>query len=99
MSKFIQFGEEVEGFQVRVLNEREIRAAAGIMFLFAFLALLLGAVGVYGVTSYTVSQRVREIGIRVALGAGEGAVMRSTLSSGMIPVLAGLLPPAGEYWC
>jgi hypothetical protein len=41
MSKIIQFGEPVEGYQVRVLNEREIRAAAGIMFLFAFLSLLL----------------------------------------------------------
>lgn len=37
----VQFGEDVEGFQVRVLNEREIRAAAGIMFFFAFLSLLL----------------------------------------------------------
>lgn len=41
MSKLIQFGEDVEGFQVRVLNEREIRAAAGIMFFFAFLSLLI----------------------------------------------------------
>ena len=36
MSKLIQFGEDVEGFQVPVLNEREIRASAGIMFLIAF---------------------------------------------------------------
>jgi len=41
MSKIIQFGEQVEGYQVPVLNEREIRAAAGIMFFFAFLSLLL----------------------------------------------------------
>jgi len=41
MSKIIQFGEEVDGYQVKVLNEREIRAAAGIMFFFAFLSLLL----------------------------------------------------------
>jgi len=41
MSKVIQFGEDVDGFQVRVLNEREIRAAAGIMFFFAFLSLLI----------------------------------------------------------
>ncbi len=41
MSKIIQFGESVAGYQVPVLNEREIRAAAGIMFFFAFLSLLL----------------------------------------------------------
>ena len=41
MSKIIQFGEHVDGYQVPVLNEREIRAAAGIMFFFAFLSLLL----------------------------------------------------------
>jgi Domain of unknown function (DUF4395) len=41
MSKLIQFGEEVEGYQVRVLNEREIRAAAGIMFFAAFFSLIL----------------------------------------------------------
>lgn len=41
MSKIIQFGEHVDGFHVPVLNEREIRAAAGIMFFFGFLSLLL----------------------------------------------------------
>jgi hypothetical protein len=41
MSKIIQFGEHVEGYQVPVLNEREIRAAAGIMFFFAFLSLMM----------------------------------------------------------
>ena len=41
MNKTIQFGENVTGFQVPVLNEREIRAAAGIMFFFAFLSLML----------------------------------------------------------
>ena len=41
MNKTIQFGEHVEGYQVPVLNEREIRAAAGIMFFFALLSLML----------------------------------------------------------
>lgn len=41
MSKIIQFGENVEGYNVPVLNEREVRASAGILFLFAFLSLLL----------------------------------------------------------
>ncbi len=59
--------------------------------LFAFVALLLGAVGVYGVVSYSVACRTREIGLRIALGAMRGDVMRWVFSNGMRPVLIGLL--------
>ena len=41
MSKVIRFGEDVDGYEIPVLNEREVRAAAGILFVFAFLAILL----------------------------------------------------------
>lgn len=41
MSKIIKFGEDVEGYNIPVLNEREIRAAAGILFLFTFISLML----------------------------------------------------------
>ena len=41
MSKVISFGEEVEGYEISVLNEREVRATAGILFLFAFISILL----------------------------------------------------------
>src|SRR5687768_15062385 len=41
MKNMIQFGEEVPGYDIRVLNEREIRAAAGIMFLFIYTSLML----------------------------------------------------------
>ena len=41
MSKVIRFGENVEGYEISVLNEREVRATAGILFLFAFSAILL----------------------------------------------------------
>ena len=59
--------------------------------LFAFLALLLGAVGVSGVVSYSVACRTRDIGLRIALGAMRRDVMRWVFSSGMQPVVIGLL--------
>ena len=56
---------------------------------FALLALILAAVGIYGVVSFLVTQRTREIGIRVALGARGGDVVRMVLREGMLPVAAG----------
>jgi predicted permease len=59
--------------------------------LFAVVALLLGAVGLYGVVSYSVACRTRDIGLRIALGATRTDVMRWVFSNGMKPVLIGLL--------
>ncbi|HSR66505.1 MAG TPA: ABC transporter permease, partial [Acidobacteriota bacterium] len=56
----------------------------------ALLALLLTVVGIYGVISYTVTQGLRAIAIRMALGAGRRHILRGVLSSGLWPVLAGL---------
>jgi putative ABC transport system permease protein len=56
---------------------------------FALLALLLAAVGIYGTLSYVVGSRTREIGIRMALGASRGAIMRDVVRYGVIPALAG----------
>ncbi|HLJ49260.1 MAG TPA: ABC transporter permease [Bryobacteraceae bacterium] len=59
--------------------------------LFAVVAVLLCAVGVYGVVSYSVARRTKDIGLRIALGAMRGDVMRWVFTEGMTPVAIGLL--------
>jgi len=62
---------------------------------FGGVALLLAAVGIYGLISYSVQRRTREIGIRVALGAGSGDVLKMVVAQGMRLALIGI----ALGWC
>ena len=89
---------------VRTLDETISRAAAQrrfqtlLLLLFAGLALALALVGVYGVISYSVSQRTGEIGLRIALGAGRGDILKLVIARAMFIVGAGIFAgAAGAY--
>ncbi len=83
-------------FDVKTLDQRVNDAVAvsrSLMLLFAafaLLALVLGAVGIYGIVSYSVTQRTHEIGIRMALGARAGNVLSLIMKNGLTLVLAGI---------
>jgi predicted permease len=66
------------------------RATAGLLGSFGVLGLLLAAVGILGVVTYLASARTREIGLRLALGASRGAMLRWLLRRGLAPVAVGL---------
>ncbi|NJD19883.1 MAG: FtsX-like permease family protein [Gemmatimonadetes bacterium] len=82
--------------QLRALDELEAQAVATTSFslkllmIAAAVALLLGVIGVYGVLSYAVSQRVPELGMRIALGAPVGRVMAMVLKQGMALSVGGV---------
>jgi putative ABC transport system permease protein len=91
-------------FDVKTMDERRAAALTPERFqlviigTFAAIAILLAAAGVYGVTSYLVSRRTREIGIRVAMGARPSDVLGMVLSEAMILVLFAVCAGLGGAW-
>jgi len=67
----------------------------GLFAIFGLGALFLAAVGLYGVTAFSVKQRTHEVGIRMALGAGSGNVLRMVLRQGTFQILVGLVAGLG----
>jgi putative ABC transport system permease protein len=90
------FAPEGKGPYVHTASEavRRITATrrfnAGLMSVFGALAMLIGAAGIYGVIAAIVVQQTREIGVRVALGATAGRILRRTLTVAALYVISGL---------
>ena len=91
----------MEGDVEDLLSRERMMATLGLFF--GCVALLIAAVGIYGMLMHSVACRTREIGIRMALGAGQEALTRDIVGQSMMPVVVGtltglLLAAAGARW-
>ena len=77
------------------LNASQPRLNSILIEAFALIALLIAAVGIYGVLSFSVTQRTREIGVRIAMGAGRGDVLALIVREGMAVAVAGIVAGIG----
>ena len=79
-------------------EESRSRLATTLVTAYALLALALASLGLHAVLSYWVAQRRREIGIRMAMGAGRGAILRNVLRGGVPAIAAGIaIGMAGSF--
>src|SRR5204863_5806533 len=82
-------GETLEQIKAESMASNRLRSM--LLTVFAAMAVLLAAIGIYGVISYSVEQRTHEIGIRAALGASRGDLLRLVLRNGMLLAGFGLV--------